>query len=128
GAPRSAKSWGRLGKVLLAHEFSDEARACFAQAEALDPREPRWSYHQGTILSQGEPDAAIPKLQRAVEGCGNDPDAPRLRLAEILLSQGHPGDAKAQCERVLRRDPAHAHAHVALARLAYQRGNLEQSM
>ena len=88
---RSAAAWGRLGKILLAHEFSDEARACFAQAEALDPAEPRWPYHQGTILSQGEPDAAIPKLQRAVERCGNDPDAPRLRLAEILLAQGRPG-------------------------------------
>src|SRR5690348_5231465 len=35
--PRSAEAWGRFGKVLLAHEFSDEALACFAQAEALDP-------------------------------------------------------------------------------------------
>jgi tetratricopeptide (TPR) repeat protein len=127
-APRSAEAWGRLGKVLLAHEFSNEARACFAQAEALDPGEPRWPYHQGTILSQGEPDAAIPKLQRAVEGCGNDPDAPRLRLAEILLAQGRPGDAEDQWQRLLRRDPAHARAHLGLARLAYQRGNLEQSM
>jgi tetratricopeptide (TPR) repeat protein len=126
--PRSAEAWGRLGKVLLAHEFSDEARACFAQAEALDPREPRWPYHQGTILSQGEPDAAIPKLQRAVEGCGNDPDAPRLRLAEILLAQGRPGEAGDQWQHLLRRDPAHAQAHLGLARLAYQQGNLEQTM
>ena len=127
-APRSAEAWGRLGKVLLAHGFSDEALACFAQAEALDPDAPRWPYYQGTILSQGEPDAAIPKLQRAVEGCGNDPDAPRLRLAEILLAQGRPGDAEDQWQRLLRRDPAHARAHLGLARLAYQRGNLEQSM
>jgi tetratricopeptide (TPR) repeat protein len=127
-APRSAEAWGRLGKVLLAHEFSDEALTCFAQAEALDPAEPRWPYHQGTILSQGKPDAAIPKLQRAVERCGNDPDAPRLRLAEILLAQGRPRDAEDQWERLLRSDPAHARAHLGLARLAYQRGNLEQSM
>ncbi len=127
-APRSAEAWGRLGKVFLAHEFFDEARACFAQAEALDPGEPRWPYHQGTILSQGEPDAAIPKLQRAVKRCGNDPDAPRLRLAEILLVQGHPGDAEDQWQRLLRRDPAHARAHLGLARLAYQSGNLDQCM
>jgi tetratricopeptide (TPR) repeat protein len=126
--PRSAAAWGRFGKVLLAHGFSDEALACFAQAEALDPREPRWPYYQGTILSQGKPDAAIPKLQRAVERCGNDPDAPRLRLADILLAQGRPGEAEEQWQRLLRRDPAHARAHLGLARLAYQRGNLEQSM
>jgi tetratricopeptide (TPR) repeat protein len=127
-APRSAEAWGRLGMILLAHGFSDEGLACFAQAEALDPGEPRWPYHQGTILSQGKPDAAIPKLQRAVERCGNDPDAPRLRLAEILLAQGRPGDAEDQWQRLLRRDPAHARAHLGFARLAYQRGNLEQSM
>lgn len=125
-APRSAEAWGRLGKVLLAHEFSDEALACFTQAEALDPGEPRWPYYQGTILSQGRPDAAIPKLQRAVERCGDDPDAPRLRLADILLAQGRPGEAEDQWQRLLRRDPAHARAHLGLARLAYQRGDLEQ--
>jgi tetratricopeptide (TPR) repeat protein len=127
-APRSAEAWGRFGKVLLAHEFSDEALVCFAQAEALDPREPRWPYHQGIILSQGKPDAAIPKLQRAVAACDNDPDAPRLRLAEILLAQGRPGDAEDQWQRLLRRDPAHARGHLGLARLAYQRSDLEQSL
>jgi tetratricopeptide (TPR) repeat protein len=114
--------------ILLAHGFSDEDLPCFAQAEALHPREPRWPYHQGTILYQGDPDAAIPKLQRAVERCGNDPDAPRLKLADVLLGQGHVAVAEDQWRRLIKGDPSHARAHLGLARLACQKDDLEQSM
>lgn len=127
-APRSATAWGQLGKLLLAHGFSDEAVTCFAQAERLDPREPRWPFHQGTTLSQGDPDAAIPKLQRAAELCGNVPDAPRLRLADVLFGQGRLREAEDQWQRLLTKDPAHARAHLGLARTACQRGDLEQSI
>ena len=124
----SAEAWGRLGKTLLAHGFSDEALVCFARAERLDPRQPRWPFYQGTILCQGDPDAAIPKLRRAVEQCGNVPDAPRVRLAELLLGQGRLSEAEDQWRRLLSQEPAHARAHLGLARLAYQRGDLEQSV
>src|SRR5438309_3331217 len=40
--PRSAAAWGRLGMVLLAHEFPAEAGICLAQAERFDSRQPRW--------------------------------------------------------------------------------------
>src|SRR5579859_5972390 len=43
-APRSASAWGRLGMVLRAHDFGEEANTCFAHAEQLDPNEPRWPY------------------------------------------------------------------------------------
>jgi tetratricopeptide (TPR) repeat protein len=127
-APRSAAAWGRLGMILLAHGFSEEALPCFAQAEAIDPREPRWPYHQGTILYQGDPDAAIPKLQRAAERCGNDPDAPRLKLADVLLGQGHLAEAEDQWRRLVKGDPSHARAHLGLARLACQKDDPEQSL
>jgi tetratricopeptide (TPR) repeat protein len=127
-APRSAEAWGRLGKVLLAHGFSDQAMICFDQAERLDPREPRWPLHQGTTLSQGDPDAAIPKLRRAAELCGNVSDAPRLRLADVLLGQGRLREAEEQWRRLLGQEPGHARAHLGLARLASQRGNIEESL
>src|SRR5207245_1393041 len=41
-APRSAAAWGRLGMVLVVHDFHAEANRCFAQAERLDGRDPRW--------------------------------------------------------------------------------------
>jgi tetratricopeptide (TPR) repeat protein len=126
--PHSAEAWGRLGKILLAHGLSDEALPCFAEAERLDPRQPRWPFYQGTILSQGDPDAAIPKLQGAADLCGKLPGAPRLRLADLLLGQGRLGEAEDQWQRLLSQEPGHCRAHLGLARLAYQRGNPEQSM
>src|SRR4051794_17102502 len=43
--PRSAEAWGRLGLVLAAHRFPDQAIVCFEQAERLAPTDPRWPYH-----------------------------------------------------------------------------------
>src|SRR5207302_11227917 len=45
-SPASAESWGRLGMVLLAHQFWEEARRCFVEAERLNRAEPRWPYFQ----------------------------------------------------------------------------------
>src|SRR5437899_2101638 len=88
-SPRSAAAWGRLGMVLVVHDFHAEANRCFAQSERLDPRDPHWPYYQGITLFLGDPKAAIPKLRRAVALCGDRPDVPRLRLAETLFAQGY---------------------------------------
>jgi tetratricopeptide (TPR) repeat protein len=127
-APRSARAWARLGMVLAAHQFTAEANQCFAQAERLDPREPRWPYYQGVALSLGDPEAAIPKLQRAVALCENTPDAPRLRLAELLVTQGRYEEAEEQFRHLLQRDRTNGRAHLGLGRLAVVRGDLEQGL
>ncbi|MFP6678470.1 MAG: hypothetical protein VB878_25500, partial [Pirellulaceae bacterium] len=46
-SPDDAIAWGELGMVLFAHQFEAEARACFEQAERLDPQEFRWPYLHG---------------------------------------------------------------------------------
>jgi tetratricopeptide (TPR) repeat protein len=127
-APRSATAWGQLGMVLATHSFPTEAHTCLAQAERLDPREPRWPYYQGVLLAPAEPDAAIPLLRRAVELFGDGPDAPRLRLAELLYAQGHLDEAGDQFRRLLQHHPDHARAYLGLGRLAYRQNNLEESL
>jgi tetratricopeptide (TPR) repeat protein len=121
-SPRSATAWGRLGMVLLAHHLGDEACFCFAQAERLDPREPRWPYYQGIKLLMGDPDAAIPKLQQAVELCADRTTVPRLRLGELLLEQGRPEEAADQFRRVLALEPDNPRANLGLGRVTYARG------
>jgi tetratricopeptide (TPR) repeat protein len=127
-SPGSAATWGRLGMILLAHEFLGEANVCLARAELLEPEEPRWPYYQGIALFLGDPAAAIPKLQRAADLCGGTPDAPRLRLAEALLGQGRTAEATDQFHHILRRDPGNARAHLGLARVAYERDELPHSL
>jgi tetratricopeptide (TPR) repeat protein len=106
----SAKAWGELGEVFIANDMDAESRVCFAQAERLDPGNPRWPYYQaGTLINAGDREAALPLLRRATELCevkdeGND--APRLLLAETLLALGRLDEAEKHFRSVLDRQPA----------------------
>src|SRR5439155_409376 len=96
-SPGSAEAWGKLGMILQSHGLGVEAStACLAEAERLDPRQPRWPYLQAILVVTTDPDAAIPKLQRAVALCDCDPAAPRLELGEVLLDQGRFPEAAEQ--------------------------------
>jgi tetratricopeptide (TPR) repeat protein len=128
GSPRSARAWGELGMVLAAHDLTGEANRCFTQAERLDPREPRWPYHQAVALTLGAPDEALPKLRRAAELRGTADEVVRLRLAELLLLQGHLDEAEEQFNRVLSRSNSHPRARLGLGRLAHSRGDLDKSL
>jgi tetratricopeptide (TPR) repeat protein len=119
--PRAADAWGRLGKVLRAHDFDAEANRCFEEAERLDPREPRWPYLRGLALILTDPGAGIPCLERAVQRCGDSPPAPRLRLVEALLEQDRLDEAQSHLEQAARRDPANPRARLAWGRLALLR-------
>src|SRR5262245_9616771 len=84
--PQSAKTWGKLGMVLLAHDFFAESLACLERAEQLDANDVRWPYYQGLILMRERPGEAAAPLERAAQRGGRDPVA-WLRLGEVLLSQ-----------------------------------------
>jgi tetratricopeptide (TPR) repeat protein len=127
-SPRSAAAWGHLGMILGAHTFPTEANRCFAYAEQLDPREPRWPYYQGTELCLNDSEVAIAKLQRAVELVDGSFEAARLRLGELLLRQGRLDEAEAQFRRVLDQHAKNARAHLNLARLARERDDLQVSL
>ena len=120
-SPQSPIAWGRLGLFLLAYGHSGPSRDCLAEAERLDPREPRWPYCQGVTLLSDEPEQALPKLLRTVELCGNVPDAPRLRLAEYYLERGQLTEAQAEFQKAIDQDPANARAHLGQARIERER-------
>jgi tetratricopeptide (TPR) repeat protein len=123
-SPRSAAAWGRLGMVLVVHDFRAPAQSCFAEAERLDPLELRWPYYQAmTALIGADAAGAVPKLERSVDLCGDRTDAPRLRLAEALLSLDRLDEAETHFRYLLQLNPRHARAQLGLARLAYQRGD-----
>ncbi len=120
--PSSGPAWGRLGTVLWVHDYGVEALACLAQAERLEPREPRWPYFRGLTLLRTDPAAGIACLQRAAERCGDaDPLAPRLRLAEALLDTGRLDEADLHLQKAVTLDPDNARAHLDRGRLAMLR-------
>jgi tetratricopeptide (TPR) repeat protein len=95
---------------------------CFAQAEKLDPRDPRWPYLQGTGLISDDPEVAVGHLQRAVALCGDTPDAPRLTLAEVCLLVGRLDEAESHFRQALAANPGGVRANLGLGRLALERG------
>jgi tetratricopeptide (TPR) repeat protein len=143
-APRSAQTWGKLGMILMANDFQEEAQVCLAQAERFDPRDPRWPYFTGMSISLGDPEAGVAGMKRAVELWGDGPLAPRMRLGELLLRLGRREEAVAQFQKILARpaDPseagsefqrlanaqARARAHLGLARAAFAQGRFDESL
>jgi tetratricopeptide (TPR) repeat protein len=124
-APRSAAAWGRLGMLLAVHDFAPEARAALAQAERLDPREPRWPYLAGLVTLGQDLEAATLLFRRAVSLWGDSYDPARLRLAEVLLWQGQLDEAEQHFRHVLARAPREPRALLGLARLAGERNDLQ---
>jgi tetratricopeptide (TPR) repeat protein len=95
--PHAARAWSDLGDIFMANEMSEEGAACYAQAERLDPSNPRWPYHQGgVLLNQGRREEAIEYFRRAVvraDARGERNDVPRLMLGETLLTLGRLDEA-----------------------------------
>ena len=130
-SPRSSDAWGRLGMALLAHEVRTEARQCFAQAAALAPDEPRWPYFLGLAQVADDPAGAVTNLQTAVtlfsKSAIVEPSAPRLRLAEVLLSLGRVAEAEQHYRNVLEREPNSAPAALGLGKVANARGQTSEA-
>ncbi len=126
--PKSGAAWGRLGKVFLAHDFHDEARRSFEQAEHLDPADARWPYLHGLSLILTDSEAGIRCLQHAVQLCGDELLAPRLRLAEALLTQGRLAEAERHLQWARKAEPEHPRVRLGLGRLALVRGQWREAL
>jgi tetratricopeptide (TPR) repeat protein len=113
--------------VLMAHEFTAEARLCFEHAERLDPTEGRWPYLLALLLSQENAAGAIDKLQRTVNIGRDRQDAPRLRLAQTLFEEGRLDEAEGHFRTLLRLNAGHAAAQIGLAELSHVRGRVEET-
>lgn len=119
--PREGQTWGNLGMVLRAHDFAEESVAALQQAEAFDPRDPRWPYLQGLSILQVQPDLGVACLERALPLVPYGVLEPRLRLADLYLERGRFEDAQRLAEDVAERSSKQPHAALVLARLAAER-------
>lgn len=126
--PRSAEAWGTLAMALNSNRFTEQGQICLAQAERLDTTDPRWPHLQGFAYLSSDPDAALPKFQRATQLSGDANPASRLRLAELYLRLGRFDQAREQFEILLEKgDAILPPAHLGLARLDFHAGKLAQS-
>lgn len=107
--PRNAEAWGQAGMVLHAHEYTEEALACYRRAARLAPLEPQWWYLAAMVLRHRDPAEARRLLQGAAEV---DPDEPlfRIRLAELEADAGRWDQAERHVDTALRLRPDDPHA------------------
>jgi tetratricopeptide (TPR) repeat protein len=127
-APRSGAAWGRLGGVLRCYEFRDEAQRCLDVAERLDPTEPRWPYLRALLASGRDSAAAEALLRRTVSLCGNDPEAPRLRLARALAESGDWAGAERELNELTQTRPDNTPALLQLAFAAQAQGRVTNAI
>jgi tetratricopeptide (TPR) repeat protein len=122
--PYSAARWGDLGSLLRGALLLPDAVACFAQAERLDPKTPRWPYLQGEALRLYDVRAALPPIERAAALADTGTVAPHLRLAEVLLALGRDEEAETHLRRAGDIEPDNASVHYNLGILALARDDL----
>ena len=125
-SPKSGEGWGRLGQAFHAADLNAEALTCYTRAGALDPRSARWLHLAGLLQLQDAPDDAIALLERAA-GMGDNPDAPRLRLAQALLERGRLDEAARHLQVLVTVQPGHPAARLELARIQLARGEDQQA-
>jgi tetratricopeptide (TPR) repeat protein len=125
--PRSAETWGKLGKLFLANGYRDEAIPCFEQAGRLEPGEARWPYFEGLAQRLNNADDALGCFRRASGLVGpSDPTSLgiRLRYAEALSNAGKLGEASPLLRDLLDREPNNPRVHLALGALAADENDL----
>ena len=127
-APYSAPCWGDLGKLLRAALLVSDAAACYAQAERLDPGNPRWPYLQGEALRLSDGRAALAPLQRAAVLAGDREAAPHLRLAEVLLALGRDDEAEQHLRHARQIDPDDPTVQYNLGVLALAREDTNEAL
>lgn len=127
--PGSAEAWGRLGKVLDAHELETAAIEAYDQARRLDPEDARWPYFLARVLSFSGSD---PERQEALlrETLTRRPGyAPaHLRLAGVLAQAGRLEEAEEAYRQASSLDGDLAPAHRGLGQVLLQRGRAEEAV
>ena len=118
--PTSAKQWGELGMVLMAHGWKAEAVAAFEHAVQRDGRELRWAYLRGMLLETNDLQEAEAAYSHAAT---IDPNyAPlRYRWAEVLIRLDQLAAAEEQLRAAAQLALQSPHPQLALGRLAIDR-------
>jgi len=108
----SASAHGHLGLAYEANKMWAEAASSFANAQSLDPRDPRWRFHRAIALqSWGDLETAL-SLYATLEGRLADDVAYRHRYGDALLQAGRTEEALSHFEEVLRLRPTSAEGYV----------------
>ncbi len=120
--PNQGDPRGRLGMILHAYEAFAAAEACYGEAVALDPGEPRWLYYHAVALAKlGRPADALAELDRLL-GLQSQMLPAVLLRAELLMLLGDVEASEVVWRQALSLDARNARAHFGLGQSLAARG------
>jgi len=124
--PRDPQAWYELGAAYHAHRLTEQAKACYEQAAALDDVEPRYLYQLARVRAfLGEYDDAIGLADRVISLADGYSPA-HWRRAQWLGETGRLDEAEQSYRRALAIDPQAAVAVHGLGGLLLQRQQFEE--
>jgi len=114
---------GTMGELYFVYQLFEPAQVCFRNAQQLAPRDFRWPYFVGVLLSrQGDIEAGIERLEVAADLRPQSVPA-RIRLGRLYFEVSNLKRAGEEFQKALDLDPSAAAAHHGLGRVAQQRGD-----
>lgn len=121
-------AYGRMGINYLAHEQQEAAGACFRNAIALNPSNPRWPYYLAVHYEEtgAIEEAAESYLQSIMLNPGYPPA--QVRLGRVLLELDRIDDAEAAFRAALQRDNKIAAAVAGLGQVEFERKNYPKAI
>ena len=118
GADTRPAARGALGMILMAASFPEAAAACFREAAALAPDDPRWLYYLGHLSREAGDLVEAAALFAAALRLRPDDVAVLIWLGEVRLAQDRPVSARPLFEQALALRPASLSARYGLGRAA----------
>ena len=118
--PKDGAAFGRLGLAYDANAMPKAALQAFLRASKLDPKEPRWPYHQARMeWVAGNIPAALKAIDASLSIKKDYPPAHHLR-GDLLLDSGRASDAEKSYRAMLQIEPKSIAGRVGLARAKMQ--------
>jgi tetratricopeptide (TPR) repeat protein len=122
------EAYGRMGMLLMAAEYREEAEAAYLNAQALSPNEFRWPYYLGHLYKiRGDTPKSAAAFERA--RVLRPDDVPSLVwLGDAVLDQGKPEAADLLFAKALSLQPRLVAAQFGLGRAALARQEYKQAV
>lgn len=127
-AARLSRAQERLEEALEAYSSAFDLAECESAPELARVPERAASGAAEVLLAMGRPQEAIDCFTQAAELAPPTAFEPWLRLAVELMQQGRMAEARAAYEVVIERRPEEASAHLALATLYFEFGDVPRAL
>jgi len=123
-----AAAYGRMGMLLMAAEYRDEAEACLLDAQSLASGDVRWPYYLAHLYkARGDAVKSAASFERALQLKPDDPTT-LIWLGEEYLDQGRPDAAARVLERALARQPESVAALYRLGRASLAKHEYDRAV